>query len=129
MAANIVQGGEHRITGIAGGSITGGTMVYWSSGTLVAATDGVSIAGIALDDYETDDIVVVIKAPAVVRIAAATGVDFATGAVCYVATASTVDAGSQNNYSCGRVVNVDPSEAGDLEMELHTDDSGQFKHA
>lgn len=129
MATNIVTGGENRFEGIAGGTVTGGTMVQWSSGTIIAASDGCSICGIAVDDATTGETVVVIGPPAVVRLTAASGVDFAPGDECYVASSSTVDGGSQSNLSCGRVVNVDPSEAGTLEIELHTEDSGQFTHA
>jgi len=133
MAANIVQGGDSRIKALAGGTITSGDMLKWSSGTLVAATDGTAVAGVAIKGYTSGQTVTAIvgDGETVIRMTAASGVDFATGAKCYVATATTVDAGSATNLCCGVVVNVDPSEAGKFDMVLWTPDStGQyFAHA
>lgn len=129
MASNIISGGERRFEALAGGSITSGNMVKWSSNTIVAATDGCNVAGIALESYSSGQTVVVIKAPAVVRLTLASGVDLATGDVVYAASATTVDAGSQNNNSCGRIVNFNPSTAGSVDVQLHTDDSQWTTHA
>lgn len=133
MALNIVQGGNSRVKGIAGGTITSGDMLQWSAGTLIAATDGTSCAGVAIKDYSSGETVVAIKGDGatVIRISAASGVDFGMGDKCYVYTATSVDAGSQNNLACGIVVNTDPSEAGNIDMELWTPaTTGQyFAHA
>jgi len=133
MALNIVQGGNSRIKGIAGGTITSGDMLQWSSGTLTAATDGTSCAGVAIKDYVSGDAVTAIVGDGntVIRISAASGVDFAMGAKCYIASVTTIDAGSGTNLACGVVVNADPSEAGNVDMELWTPaTTGQyFPHA
>jgi len=133
MALNIVQGGDSRVKGIAGGTISSGDLLQWSSGTLIAATDGTSCAGVAMKSYTSGDAVVAIvgDGETVIRISAASGVDFAMGAKCYIASATTVDAGSSTNLACGIVVNVDPSEAGNVDMCLWTPaTTGQyFSHA
>ena len=122
MALNIVQGGNSRIKGISGGTITSGDLLQWSSGTLIAATDGTACAGVAIKDYTSGDDVTAIVGDGntVIRISAASGVDFAMGDKCYIYTATSIDAGSQNNLACGVVVNADPSEAGNVDMELFT---------
>lgn len=130
MAANIIHGGDNRFTGTAGtGGATSGEMVMWSSGTIVAATDGSAICGIALNTASAGETVTVIDAPAVVRLTAASGVNFAPGDKAYVATSTTLDAGSTGNKSAGIIVNTDPASGGVLELSLTTEQSGQFTHA
>lgn len=133
MANVIVTGGDSRIEMPAGGSITSGTMLKISSGTLVAATDGTSCAGIALEDYSSGQTAVAIvgDGQTVVRLAAASGYDPAPGALVYIASSTTVDGGSSTNLACGCVVNTDPSEAGVCEFVLWTPaTTGQyFVHA
>ena len=120
MAVNIVNGGEHRIELPAGGTFSAGDFLKISSNTVVVCTDGVQPCGIALNDGASTDTknAVVILAPAVVRVTAGTGVNFAPGDACYVQSAQVVDTGSQGNYPCGYVVNTDPSTAGEVVMDL-----------
>ena len=123
MANNIHTTGNtcFRFRGIVGtGGVTKGTLVKISSNTIVAASDGCEVAGVALSTYASGDIGVFAYGPIVIRIAAASGVNFAHLAECYVATASTVDAGAQGNKTCGRVVYDDPATAGTVYMLLHT---------
>jgi len=130
MAINIVHGGENRFTGTAGsGGVTSGDMVTWSSGTLIKAGDGTAICGIALNTAAQYATVTVIDAPAVVRINAASGVNFGPGDFAYVASVTTLDAGSSTNKSAGVIVNTDPAEASVCEVSITTVSSGQLTHA
>lgn len=133
MAKVIVTGGDSKIEMPAGGTITSGTMLQISAGTLIAATDGTSCAGIALETYASGDTAVAIvgDGQTQVRLAAASGFDPAPGDKLYIASATTVDGGSSTNLCCGVCVNSDPSEAGVVEFVLWTPaTTGQyFAHA
>lgn len=129
MAINIVSGGDHRFQAPAGGSISSGSMVKWSSNTIVDATDGAAICGIALTDASSGEYLTIVEEPVVVRLTAASQVNFAIGAVAYVASATTIDAGSQSNISCGVIVNTDPASAGECEVDLQTSNQTATTHA
>ena len=121
----IVSGGDNRIELPAGGTFSAGNPLMLSSNTVVVCTDGLQPVGWALNDGSAAEAAtgvnsVVILAPAVIRITAASGVNFAPGDACYIASATTIDAGSQGNYRCGNVVNTDPSTAGEVEMDILT---------
>lgn len=123
MANNIYKDGDTccRYKGTIGtGGVTKGDFVKVSSNTIVAATDGTDCAGVALATYAANETGVVIYGPIIVKTTAATGVNLGLLDVCYLASATTVDAGSQNNKSCGRVVESDPATAGTVYMVLHT---------
>jgi hypothetical protein len=123
MANNIHNTGDtcFRFRATVGtGGVTKGHMVKISSNTIVAATDGAGIAGVALGTYADGAIGVFAYGPIVVKMTAASGVNFGHLDTCYVATSSTIDAGAQGNTSCGRVVYDDPATAGTVYMLLHT---------
>lgn len=123
MAINIISGGDNRFEAPAGGTFSAGDPLKWSSNTLVVCTDGVQPCGWAVNDGSAAEAAtgvnsVAVIEPAVIRITAASGVNFAPGDACYIASATTVDTGSQGNYRCGNVVNTNPSTAGEVEMEI-----------
>jgi hypothetical protein len=124
MAITIVSDGDVRHQAPAGGTFSAGDFLKWSSNTLVVCTDGVQPCGIALNDGSAaeaatgvDSVYVVM--PCVVRVTAASGVNFNYGDTCYVSAAQEIDAGTQGNYRCGSVVNTNPATAGEVEMELY----------
>lgn len=126
----VISGGANRYEAIAGsGGVTAGTFVKWSSNTIVAATDGTGIAGMALNTAVAGAQVTVVAYPAVVRTTAASGVNFAPGDSAYIATTTTVDAGSQGNTPCGIVVNTDPATAGAVDLLIQTSDLTITAHA
>jgi hypothetical protein len=126
MALNIISGGDNRIELPAGGSFSAGNPLKISSNTVVVCTDGVQPCGWALNDGAATDTAnaVVVLAPAVIRITAANGVNFAPGDAAYIASATTIDAGSQGNYSCGNIVNTNPATTGECELDIRTSYAG-----
>lgn len=125
----VVSGGEHRFQAPAGGTISAGTFVKWSTGTIVDATDGAAIAGLAITDATAGEYITVVEEPVVVETGTAAQVDLTIGDVAYIASTTTVDAGAQGNISCGVVVNHEPTSAGRVQLDLHTSNQTRTTHA
>ena len=126
---NVISGGDNRGELPAGGTFSSGDPLMISANTLVVCTDGIQPCGWALCDGSAAEAATgvnsaYVKAPAVIRINAASGVNFAPGDAAYIASATTIDAGSQGNYSCGNVINTDPATAGEVELDIRTSYAG-----
>lgn len=129
MAINIVSGGDNRFTAPAGGTFSAGDPLKWSSNTLVVCTDGVQPCGWALNDGTAAEAAtgvwsVAVMAPARIKINAASGVNFTVGDAAYIASATTIDAGSQGNYRCGTIVETEPTTAGECIIDILTSHDG-----
>lgn len=107
--------------GIVGtGGVTKGHMVKIDSGTIVAATLGSDVAGIAVGTYASGEEGIFMYGPINVKFAAHTGVDFAHLDTVYPYSSNSVYAGAQGHKSCGRVVYDNPASAGTVTFVLQT---------
>lgn len=105
--------------------VNGGTALYEgdmatiTSNVLAEVADNntVGVAGICAEDIPANA-TGVIYTGGQFEGSAATGTDFGLGAKVYNASASTLDAGSQNDVPAGKVLPPDPSSGGTVRFEL-----------
>lgn len=106
--AKYLYGGENpnkRVTFVAGGAIVAGDMLTTSSTSMVAASDGSTVYGIAVDSVASGDTGVMICEDGILASFAGT---IAVNAIAYAAGNASVDGGAQGNVPCGIVVKADP---------------------
>lgn len=123
------DGAADRVTAAAGDTAitTTFTPVTLSSSKTVVAGDGETVYGVQMQTSVSGDLVTVIRDNAVFQVQAASGVNFANGAVAYLAASYEVDAGASGNLACGIVTDFDPATAGIVHIELIT--RSQTTHA
>lgn len=89
------------------------TPVKLASNKVAPAGDGETVWGVATTKAGTSDLVAVDISPTSrYQVTVASGVKLSPGDPAYLAASFEVDAGAQNNVSCGNVVDYDPATAG-----------------
>jgi predicted RecA/RadA family phage recombinase len=110
--------GEYGVVEVrAAGTITIGAFLKQGTNGVVVATDGSGCFGTAMNAAVSGG-TVRIRTRGVILTTAASAVNFDQGDACYIASSTTVDAGSTTNPMVGRVVYADPSTAGTVYLYL-----------
>ena len=125
-----MDGDEFRSEMVAGATWTQSFVpVTLSGGAVIPATDGTTVAGVAVRPGVSGDPVIVIHGPATFDVPVMGGVTIAPGNRVYMGTGYSVDLGTSGDLSCGTAVGVASVTSGIARIVLNAAINGGTTHA